>query len=115
MQQYELSRAEVRDQLCTLGVEQGTVLLVHTSFRAVRPIFGGPAALIEALRDVLGPDGTLVMPSWTGQDDMPFNARGTPASPDLGVVADTFWRLPGVLRSHHNFAFAGRRPRSRKD
>ena len=26
--------------------------------------------------------------------------------PDLGIVADIFWRLPGVLRSNHCHAFA---------
>ena len=37
---------------------------------------------------------------------MPFDPAATPASPDLGVVADTFWRLPGVRRSDHAHAFA---------
>jgi aminoglycoside N3'-acetyltransferase len=36
----------------------------------------------------------------------------TPASPDLGVVADTFWRLPGVLRSDHCNAFAAVGPKA---
>ncbi len=93
----ELSSAEVAKQLQALGVEQGGVLLVHTSFRATRPVEGGPLGLIRALRDALGPQGTLVMPSWTGSDDEPFEPKTTPASPDLGVVADTFWRLAGVL------------------
>jgi aminoglycoside 3-N-acetyltransferase-4 len=101
-----LSRAEVTRQLRALGVQQGGVLLVHTSFRAVRPVEGGPLGLIEALREALGPKGTLVMPSWTGDDNAPFDPRSTPASPDLGVVAETFWRLPGVLRSNHLQAFA---------
>jgi aminoglycoside 3-N-acetyltransferase-4 len=35
-----------------------------------------------------------------------------PAAPDLGVVADTFWRLPGVERSNHPFAFAAVGPRA---
>lgn len=85
-----LTRAEVSDQLRALGVETGGVLLVHTSFRAVRPVEGGPEGLIEALRAALGADGTLVMPSWTGDDDEPFDPAGTPVAPDLGVVADTF-------------------------
>lgn len=100
------TRAEVTAQLHALGVGRGDVLLVHTSFRSVRPIDGGPLGLIEALRDAIGPGGTLVMPSWTGCDDEPFDPRGTPAAPDLGVVADTFWRQPGVLRSEHPFACA---------
>ena len=63
------TRAEVTAQLHALGVERGDVLLVHTSFRNVRPVEGGPLGLIDALRDAIGPGGTLVMPSWTGRDD----------------------------------------------
>jgi aminoglycoside 3-N-acetyltransferase len=103
---------EVADQLRALGVKKGGVLLVHTSFRAVRPIEGGPLGLIEALCDVLGPDGTLVMPAWSGNDDEPLDPASTPASPDLGVVPDTFWRLPGVIRSNHPFAFAAAGPQA---
>jgi aminoglycoside 3-N-acetyltransferase-4 len=106
----EVSRAEVVDQLRELGVEDGGVLLVHTSFRATRPVERGPIGLIEALRDALGPKGTLVMPSWSGDDDDPFDSLTTPAPPSLGVVADTFWRLPGVLRSNHSQAFAAAGP-----
>ncbi|WP_323378865.1 AAC(3)-IV family aminoglycoside N-acetyltransferase [Pyxidicoccus xibeiensis] len=107
-----LSRDEVADQLRALGVKAGGVLLVHTSFRAVRPIEGGPAGLLQALRDVLGPAGTLVTPAWTGSDEEPFNPATTPASPDLGVVPDTFWRLPGAVRSSHPFAFAALGPKA---
>ena len=106
----ELRTAEVADQLRALGVREGGVLLVHTSFRAVRPVQGGPAGLIDALRAALGPAGTLVMPSWTGDDESPFDPAATPASEDLGVVADTFWRLPGVVRSDHPFALAAAGP-----
>lgn len=106
----EVSRAELAAQLRALGVRPGGVLLVHSSFRAVRPVEGGPAGLVQALRSALGPGGTLVMPSWTGSGDEPFEAATTPAAPDLGVVADTFWRLPGVLRSEHPFAFAAAGP-----
>jgi aminoglycoside 3-N-acetyltransferase len=106
----ELSRAEVVNQLRTLGVEEGGVLLVHTSFRATRPVEGGPLGLIEALLDAVGPNGTMVMHSWSGDDDQPFDPFTTPAAPDLGVVADSFWRLPGVLRSNHLQAFAAAGP-----
>lgn len=110
----ELSRADVAGQLRALGVEPGGVLLVHSSFRAVRPVEGGPLGLIEALRDALGHDGTLVMPSWTGDDDEPFDPATTPASADLGVVPDTFWRLPGVARSDHPFASAAAGPQAER-
>lgn len=102
----ELSKAAVAAQLRALGVKAGGVLLVHTSFRAVRPVEGGPLGLIEALRNALGPNGTLVMPSMTDNDDAPFDPATSPSAPDLGVVADTFWRIPGAARSSHPFAFA---------
>lgn len=109
----ELTRADVAAQIAALGVARGGVLLVHTSFRATRPIEGGPHGLIEALREAIGP-GTLVMPAWTGDGDAPFNPLETPAAADLGIVADTFWRLPGVARSDHPFAFAAAGPAATK-
>ncbi len=104
------TQAEVVDQLRELGVQIGGVLLVHSSFRAVRPIEGGPTGLIGALIEALGPEGTLVMPSWTGNDEEVFDPLVTPCSSDLGVTADTFWRRNGVRRSQHPFAFAARGP-----
>jgi len=51
--------SELIDQLRTLGVEPGGVLLVHTSYRAVRPVEGGPRGLIDAFATAIGPAGTL--------------------------------------------------------
>lgn len=100
------TRTDITRQLRALGVAEGGVLLVHTSFRAVRPVEDGPHGLIGALRDALGPGGTLVMPSWTGDDSAPFDPATTPAAESLGIVAETFRRMPGVMRSRHEFAFA---------
>jgi aminoglycoside N3'-acetyltransferase len=107
-----LTRAELTEQLRGLGVAPGGVLLVHTSFRAIRPVEGGPRGLIGALRDALGPNGTLVMPSWTADSDAAFDPTTTPAAADLGVVADAFWREPGVRRSNHPCAFAASGPQA---
>lgn len=107
-----MKRDELVAQLRSLGIAAGDVLLVHSSFRAVRPVEAGPSGLIGALRDVIGPEGTLVMPSWTGDDGAVFDPATTPASPDLGVVPDTFWRLEGVRRGTHPFAFAAAGPQA---
>lgn len=95
----------VAAQLWALGVEPGQTLQVHTAFSRVGPIEVGPLGLIRALREALGADGTLVMPSMTDDDDHPFDPRTTPCL-GMGVTADAFRRLPGVLRSDSPHAFA---------
>lgn len=107
-----VSRVELADRLRALGVRRGGVLLVHMSYRATRPVEGGPAGVIDALRDAVGDAGTVVMPSWGSDDDAPFDAATTPASPDLGATAQLFRRLPGARRSDHPFAFAALGPRA---
>ena len=105
-----VTRNELAAQLRALGVRHGGVLLVHTSFRAVRPVEGGPIALIEALHDALGPEGTLVMPTMT-DGESPFDPAATPTW-QMGITAELFWRRPGVRRSGHpggSFAAAGPR------
>jgi aminoglycoside N3'-acetyltransferase len=110
----QVGQSELVAQLRTLGVRAGGVLVVHTSFRVVRPVEDGPLGLIQALREALGPDGTLVMPAWPDDDNAPFDPVSTAASEDLGVVADTFWRQPGVVRSRHVNAFAAYGPHAQE-
>ncbi len=93
------SVGDVGAQLTALGVRPSAVLLVHTSFRAVRPIEGGPIGLIAALRAAIGDEGTLVMPTMTDGESI-FDPKTTPSA-GMGVVAETFWHKTGVVRSTH--------------
>lgn len=93
------------DQLRQIGVMPGGVLLVHTAFSKVRPVEGGPAGLIADLLSAIGPDGTLVMPSMSDDDERPFDRAKTPCR-GMGIVAETLWQMPGVLRSDSPHAFA---------
>lgn len=104
-----ISQQQLIDQLHELGVQPGGVLLVHTAFSKVRPVEGGPSGLIAALEAALGETGTLVMPSLSGDDEHVFDPRNTPTE-DMGIVAETFWRLPQVLRSDSPHAFAASGP-----
>jgi aminoglycoside 3-N-acetyltransferase len=105
-----VSDPKLVNQLAGLGVKRGGVLLVHTSYSAVRPLEGGPEGLIRALREALGPDGTLVMPSWSGTRDEPFDPHSTASARSLGIVPQIFWRLAGVGRSDHVHAFSAAGP-----
>lgn len=105
-----LSPAQLRRQLGALGLVPGELLLLHAGLRALGPVEGGAAALLGALLELLGPSGTLAMPSWGDDDDAVFDPARTPAAADLGVTAEVFRGLPGVVRSDHPFAFAARGP-----
>jgi aminoglycoside N3'-acetyltransferase len=60
---------------------------------------------------VLGDAGTLAMPSMADNDDVPFDRASMPCRA-VGLVADTFWRMPGVLRSDNPHAFAAFGPQA---
>ena len=47
------------------------------------------------------------------EDDLPFHKTKSHCA-QLGVTADTFWRLPGVLRSDNNHAFAAVGPQAER-
>lgn len=104
-----ISQNELTQQILDLGVIPGRVLLVHCSFSKVKPVESGPLGLIASLQAALGPDGTLVMPSMTDDDERPFNP-GKSTCLEMGVVANTFWQLPDVQRSDSPHAFAASGP-----
>lgn len=91
--------AALESQLRDLGVRAGDLVEVHCSFRAIRPVEGGVAGLLAALRAAVGARGTLVMPTMTAGDG-PYDPTQTP-SLDMGALAEHFWRQPGALRSDH--------------
>ena len=116
------TRASLAVDLQRLGLKPGMVVLVHTSLSALGWVSGGPVAVIQALMDALTPEGTLMMPSHSGdlsdpkewsnppvpdhwkqiiRDTMPaYDPRITPTR-GLGRVAELFRTFPGVVRSGH--------------
>lgn len=95
----------IAEELVALGIGGDGVLVVHTAFSSFAGRAGAPADLIDALRMAAGARGTLVMPSMSDDDDVPFDPRRTPCRA-MGIVAETFWRMPGVSRSDSPHAFA---------
>jgi aminoglycoside N3'-acetyltransferase len=106
-----IEKPRLVEQLQSLGVEPGIVLVVHTAFSKVGPVDGGPRGLIDALRTAVGAEGTLVMPSMSDDDERVFDPGSTPCA-SMGVVAEVFWRMDGVLRSDSPHAFAAIGPRA---
>lgn len=92
--------------LSRIGVRKGDTLMLHSSWRPLNGFSGSPAQFCAALRDHLGPEGLLVMPSLTyhNMSSAEFLASGKPMdvrrSPSaMGLLTEVFRRGKGVVRS----------------
>jgi aminoglycoside 3-N-acetyltransferase len=93
-----MQRAELVEGLRSLGISRGDVLLVHSSLASLGHVEGGADTVINALMEVIGEEGLLVMPTFASPDKI-FDRRRSPTG--LGAIPDAFWRRPQVLRSMH--------------
>ncbi|MFJ9899843.1 aminoglycoside N(3)-acetyltransferase [Streptomyces sp. NPDC091280] len=120
-----------------LGVEKGMTLLMHASSRSVGRVHGGGFATLRALRCALGPEGTLVVPTFTEGNSLtsrtylrltqgltrhqllsyregmePFSAASTPSC-GMGRLAEEVRVAPSAVRSTHpQTSFAALGPRA---
>jgi len=84
--------------LRALGLAAGDRVVVHSSLRAVGAVPGGAESVVDALLEVLGPQGLLVVPAFTYT-----TARFDPASEPgrTGAIAEAARLRPGAVRSLH--------------
>lgn len=91
-------------ELRALGIASGATVMVHASLRRLGPVPGRATGVVDALREAVGPEGTLVMVLGADADD-PFDALQTPVDiEDMGVLAEVFRTHPGVEVSDHALA-----------
>ncbi|MBT3380601.1 MAG: AAC(3) family N-acetyltransferase [Lentisphaerae bacterium] len=97
-----LAEAKLKEQLRSIGLRDGMDLLVHSSLKRVGPVDGGADTIIDALRDAIGPSGTLMMSTVSGNvtpDQTIFHVLETPSS--VGALSNVFRKRPGAIRSLH--------------
>lgn len=96
---------QMAEDLKRLGLTPGDCLIVHSSYKALGLQHHGPSDVINTLLHVLGPDGTLMMPTFTYSYSgisgvKPFNPRTTPGKAN-GILTETLRTFPRALRSRH--------------
>lgn len=120
-----VGRAQLVEDLVRLGIAPPQSILVHSSMRRYGPVEGGPATVLAALREAIGPQATLVVPTHTANNSTTSDVfrratRGmTPAeatayeeslagfdpavtaSFGMGAVAEYVRTHPGAVRSRH--------------
>lgn len=88
-----------------LGLKEGDIILVHSSFKSFGGVEGGPQTVINAFLDILGSEGTLIMPTFTFKFCEEYNETGdgyfdvdnTPS--EMGILTEIVRKMPGAKRS----------------
>jgi aminoglycoside 3-N-acetyltransferase len=100
---YINSNTKLSDDLLKLGIIPGGTLLVHASLKSLGEITGGPEAIIQALLDTIGCEGTLLMPALSfatvNEANPYFDQHNTPSC--IGALPEYFRKRLGTLRSLH--------------
>jgi aminoglycoside 3-N-acetyltransferase len=88
-----------------LGIRSGDILIVHSSLSRLGFVVGGVDAVVMALKEAVGVNGTLGAPTfWTAdpnavEEGTLFDAiRG---KSQMGSISERIRQLPGAVRSLH--------------
>lgn len=114
--------ASLQQDLRALGVRAGSTLLLHTSVSSLGWVAGGAVAVVDAVLAALGPAGTVVVPTQTGdltdpadwgdppvpeswwptiRDTVPPYRPAVTPSRGMGLVPELVRTWPGARRSEH--------------
>jgi aminoglycoside 3-N-acetyltransferase len=115
------SRDSLTRDLRALGLAPGDAVMVHASVRAVGVVAGGPDQIHLAIKDAVGPDGTLLMYASCpdGYDEVgrgmlspdveaelleklpPFDAATARSARDNGALVEFLRTYPGSRVNQH--------------
>lgn len=85
------------------GLRKGNIVLVHSSLGRIGHVENGPDTVIDALLEIIGKSGLLVMPGFSAlnydkkKKMHVFDAQNTPTY--TGAIPETFRKRKGVKRS----------------
>lgn len=110
-----ISSQQLIDYFASRGIGRGDLLLLHSSFSALRAEKETPEEVISRLIEFLGPEGTLAMPAIPRHADAPdvtqlmradvsklildYDPLTTPVW--TGALPEALCRYPGAIRSLH--------------
>jgi aminoglycoside N3'-acetyltransferase len=124
-----VTREQVVKALIDVGVNSGDLLLFHSGKSAIGQIKGGDDTVIDALLEVVGDNGTVLMPAFTrpyiafegrvnkSRRFRPFNPFNPENTDNIvtGSIPKALMKRPGALRSRHaTHSWVGIGPRAKE-
>ena len=108
-----VTKQQIVTELRQIGMKEGQVALVHAALRTFGQVQGGADTVVAALLEVLGPQGTLVVPTFTfAHEAVPDPVIDPKTDPsEMGAISEAVRLRPEARRSityRHSFAAVGR-------
>jgi aminoglycoside 3-N-acetyltransferase len=111
-----VTKEDIKKGLKRLGLKRGDVVGVHSSLSSFGYVEGGADAVIDALLETVGKEGTIVMPTYSANREdverserevelgvtwksriLPYDAKKTPCT--TGRIPETFRKRTNAVRS----------------
>ncbi len=98
------TQAGLACELRSLGLAKGDTVWMHSSFTSLGQVEGGAAAVLGALRDAVGPDGLILLPSFNLLDGTEvrmanWDVETSPST--VGWITEFARAEGGFVRSDH--------------
>jgi aminoglycoside 3-N-acetyltransferase len=121
-----VTKEDIKRGLQEIGLKRGDIVGVHSSLSSFGYVEGGADAVIDALLETVGEEGTVVMPTYSITERIeptpeevslgvtskkkypPYDPKTTPCR--TGKIPDTFWRRKEAVRGSnptHSLAAIG--------
>lgn len=97
-----LTRAQLCIMFSEVGLSRGDSVLVHSACSTLGPVDGGADTVLDALLEVIGAEGNLMLPTFNYTRPLPepyFDPTETAGL--TGVLAELGRKRPGAVRSLH--------------
>jgi aminoglycoside 3-N-acetyltransferase len=128
-EKMHVTNEDIKRGLKQLGLKRGDVVGVHSSLSSFGYVEGGADAVIDALLEAVGEEGTIVMPTYSANREkvertqreielgvtwkdriLPYDPQETPCW--TGRIPETFRKRKGTVRSTntvHSLATVGQK------
>ena len=107
-EKVHVTRDDMKRGLVSVGLNEGDVVLVHSSLSSFGYVEGGADAVIDALLETVGPSGTVTVPTFSGNPaemeigiEAVFDVANTPAEKSIGIIPEVFRKRKEAIRSSH--------------
>lgn len=108
LKRKNINEKDIESDLKSFGIKTGDILLLHSSLKSIGYVKGGAKTVIKSILAVIGPEGTLCMPTYPRRGSMYGNCKDNnyifdvkKTSTEMGAIPREFLTFKNLYRSIH--------------